>query len=126
MADVEQILDRLEYVRPTGSGRWMARCPAHTDGTPSLSVRQLSDQRILLHCFGGCGALDVLDSIGLEWADLFPPDDNYSPAVKRREKQAEEEMIVAIAESDVRQGKRLSESEKRVVMNARLRMLYAN
>ena len=103
----------------------MARCPAHTDGTPSLSVRQLNDDRILLHCFGGCGALDVLDAVGLEWADLFPPDDNYSPAVKRREKQVEQEMIVAIAEADMKAGKRLSESDKQAVMNARLRALYA-
>jgi len=36
------------------SGRgWMARCPAHEDGTPSLSIVQ-AEQRVLVHCHAGC------------------------------------------------------------------------
>ena len=34
------ILDRLDGVRPTGDGRWIARCPAHDDRSPSLSIRE--------------------------------------------------------------------------------------
>lgn len=33
---------------------WMARCPAHRDRTPSLSITEGSDGRALVHCFGGC------------------------------------------------------------------------
>lgn len=45
-------------------GRWtrkggMCRCPAHADGTPSLSVRA-GRTRLLLHCFAGCAAADIL------------------------------------------------------------------
>jgi hypothetical protein len=36
-----------------------------------LSVRELEDGRVLLHCFAGCGAGDVLSAIGLRMADLF-------------------------------------------------------
>lgn len=35
------------------------RCPAHVDGTPSLSLRQ-GDRGILVTCFAGCDAQDVL------------------------------------------------------------------
>ena len=41
-----------------GSG-WKARCPAHEDGTPSLSIAQ-ADGRVLVHCFAGCGQERVL------------------------------------------------------------------
>jgi hypothetical protein len=49
-------------------GRWspqggMCRCPAHDDRTPSLSVR-VGRSRLLLHCFAGCRASDILRSLG--------------------------------------------------------------
>ena len=44
------------------------RCPAHCDKTPSLSLRQ-GDQGILVTCFAGCDAEDVLRE-GL--ADVAP------------------------------------------------------
>jgi hypothetical protein len=45
-------------------GHWTAngglcRCPAHDDRSPSLSVRP-GRSRLLLHCFAGCAAEDVL------------------------------------------------------------------
>jgi hypothetical protein len=69
---VEQLLSRLDRVRSTGSGRWLACCPAHEDRSPSLSIRELADGRILLHDFGGCRTDDVLSAIGLTMTDLFP------------------------------------------------------
>ena len=32
---------------------------------------------ILLHCFAGCGAAEVISAIGLEFADLFPPRESF-------------------------------------------------
>jgi putative DNA primase/helicase len=48
-------------------GRWtsaggMCRCPAHDDRTPSLSVRP-GRTRLLLHCFAGCAARDILNEL---------------------------------------------------------------
>ncbi|HEX6996135.1 MAG TPA: DNA primase [Gammaproteobacteria bacterium] len=67
-----ELISRLDGVRETGAGRWLARCPAHDDRSPSLSIRECDDGTILLHDFGGCSALEVVESIGLEFADLFP------------------------------------------------------
>src|SRR5690554_7571094 len=64
-----ELISRLDGVRETGPGRWIARCPAHEDRRPSLSVRETDDGTILLHDFGGCSALEVVESIGLEFAD---------------------------------------------------------
>lgn len=71
MTPTEKLLDRLEAVKPNGRDRWMARCPAHPDKSPSLSIRD-TDERILIHCFAGCGAADVVAAVGLTLADLFP------------------------------------------------------
>lgn len=37
----------------------MARCPAHEDGTPSLSIAQ-AERRVLVHCHAGCSQERVL------------------------------------------------------------------
>jgi hypothetical protein len=34
---------------------------------------------VLIHCFAGCEALDVVHSVGLTLADLFFNHDNWSP-----------------------------------------------
>jgi hypothetical protein len=70
---VETLLSRLEAVKQTGPGRWIARCPAHSDKSPSLAIRELDDGRVLLHCFGGCSVESILDAIGLTFDALFPP-----------------------------------------------------
>jgi hypothetical protein len=66
------LLNRLDRPKQTGPDRWLAKCPAHEDRSPSLSVRELDDGRVLINCFAGCGAIDVLDSVGLTWSALFP------------------------------------------------------
>lgn len=68
----DALLSRLDGVRRTGKNRWIARCPAHADRSPSLSVRELDDGRLLLHDFGGCEIESVLVALGLEFDALFP------------------------------------------------------
>lgn len=69
----DKLLARLDRVKRTGPGRWVARCPAHDDRGPSLGIRELEDGRTLLHCFAGCTAHEVVAAAGLELSDLFPP-----------------------------------------------------
>ena len=39
--------------RKAGGG-WMARCPAHDDREPSLSIRDADDGKVLVRCHAGC------------------------------------------------------------------------
>lgn len=71
MSAAERVLGRLVGVKQSAPGRWIARCPAHEDRSPSLSVRELEDGRVLLHDFAGCGVEAVLQALGLTLADLF-------------------------------------------------------
>lgn len=68
----ETLLARLSGVRRNGPGRWIARCPAHQDSSPSLSIRELGDSRVLVHDFAGCSVEEVLGAVGLEFSALFP------------------------------------------------------
>ncbi len=70
---VKHVLDRLESVRSTGQGKWVARCPAHQDKSPSLSIRAGDNCGVLLFCFAGCPVADIVAAVGLGMADLFPP-----------------------------------------------------
>ncbi|HEY0878136.1 MAG TPA: hypothetical protein VGE10_06760 [Zeimonas sp.] len=76
---VETLLARLDHVRKTGRAQWVACCPAHeSKSRASLSIAEAADGRVLMHCFGGCAPLAVLEAVGLDFADLFPerdPDD---------------------------------------------------
>ena len=60
---------RALKARRSGAG-WMAKCPAHDDHNPSLSIRD-ADGKVLLHCHAGCGQREVIEALkgkGL-WAE---------------------------------------------------------
>lgn len=73
MSNVDNLLSRLDKVKRTGDGTYQARCPAHADRGPSLTIRELDDGRVLVHCFAGCDVHDVLAAAGLDISALFPP-----------------------------------------------------
>lgn len=60
---------------------WSFRCPAHGDRSPSLSVKELDD-RVLVHCFGGCTLDEVLMAVGLGRRDLFDEPRRGRPDVR--------------------------------------------
>jgi hypothetical protein len=57
--------------RKTGAA-WMARCPAHDDRTPSLSIADAKDGRVLVRCHAGCDQCDVIAALRARgvWPDL--------------------------------------------------------
>jgi putative DNA primase/helicase len=65
-------------VRSNGT-RATARCPAHEDHNPSLSLRRIEGQA-LIHCFAGCQTVDVLAALNLGLRDLY--DDQHGAAYR--------------------------------------------
>jgi putative DNA primase/helicase len=53
-------------------GRGMARCPAHDDTNPSLSLANGRDGRVLVKCQAGCGQGDVIARLRALGIDLGP------------------------------------------------------
>ena len=70
---IVHLLSRLEGVRKCGDG-WSALCPAHEDRSPSLSISDADDGRVLVHCHAGCSVDAVCGAVGLRVADLMPDD----------------------------------------------------
>lgn len=51
--------------KPRGHGQWSARCPAHDDASPSLSIGQ-GERGVLLKCFAGCTVEAVCRALGIQ------------------------------------------------------------
>lgn len=119
----ETLLNELHKVRQNGTGKWIACCPAHDDKTPSLSVKEDSDGTILLYCFAGCSAEEIIGSVGLQMGDLFPDTNQHSfndspPIPQQRETRGEADLAhIQIrhltAEAMVEGGHKLSGSERK-------------
>jgi hypothetical protein len=60
----------LDKFKKNGRG-WVARCPAHEDRDPSLSINEGNDGRVLLKCHAGCSTDAVVAALGLTLSDLF-------------------------------------------------------
>lgn len=71
IVELSALLERLDSVKPRGAGQWSAKCPAHSDNNPSLSIREGENGRLLLHDFGGCAPHAIVAALGLELRDLF-------------------------------------------------------
>lgn len=75
----QELVDIVAGLRGTWHGAYaMARCPAHADRAPSLSLRQ-GDHRILVHCFAGCANEDVLRELGRVSPIRGSPPPRYRP-----------------------------------------------
>ena len=69
-------LDGVTHLRDqNGLRRWKAKCPAHDDKNPTLSVAEAPNGTILLRCWAGCSALEIVHAVGMELSDLFPDRD---------------------------------------------------
>lgn len=142
MTPAEKFVQRLSKVKGR-NGSWTACCPAHEDKSPSLSVREADDGRVLVHCFGGCDVHTVLGAVGMDMTDLFPERDErldhnqvtkpIKPAFYASDLlriASFECLVVMIAAYDMRRGKKLSESDMNRLQIAQQRIeevvQYAN
>jgi putative DNA primase/helicase len=67
--NAQEVASRFSHARRSGK-EWIARCPAHADKNPSLSIRE-ADGKILLHCHAGCTVESICRGAGIEVSDLF-------------------------------------------------------
>ena len=128
----DDLLRRLEGVRKTGRDRWTAKCPAHGDKHPSLSIRETDDGLVLLHDFGGCSVEEILDAVGLDFDALFPEraTDHHRPAEKKPYSVRDlvlalgfELHVATIILCDVSAGKPLSDEDRTRAQTAARRIV---
>ena len=127
---VDALIERLEGVKRTGPGRWIAKSPVREDHTPSLCVRELDDGRVLLHDFGGGSVEEILAAVGLTFADLFPPKPiEHIPRERRPFLPADifeivrcEVGVVAVIAADLHKNKAVAESDYQRLFTAANRL----
>lgn len=115
---IDMALTRLDGVTHAGKS-YKALCPAHGDKTPSLSVKEGDDGRVLLYCFAGCGIGEIVAAIGMRMVDLFicGASKQYAskiPGVSAQELRAamdHERLILFIVNADQRAGRSVPQSD---------------
>lgn len=97
----DKLLSRLQRVRRTGPGKWIASCPTREDKSPSLAIREMDDGRVLLHDFGGDSVEAILAAVGLSFADLYPSQPGTAAKPVRRPFSASDVLSLVAFESTV-------------------------
>lgn len=69
---IDEFLTRVADAKPAGKG-YLAKCPAHPDDRASMSISEGDSGAIVVRCFAGCDAKDIVAALDLELKDLFPP-----------------------------------------------------
>ena len=113
------LLERLSGVKQTAPSRWIARCPSHDDHSPSLSIHECDDGRVLVHCFAGCEIEDVLAAVGLSFSDVMPErvgERHFHRSVRQKIPPRDalalldhESLVVAIIGADILEHKEVDE-----------------
>lgn len=126
---IGNFLNKLEKVSGK-KGHWTACCPAHADKNPSLAIRETDDGRILLKCFAGCSAFEVVSAVGMDLTDLFPKDQSFMPSEKNKPVRRPfyatdlmkiihfEALITSIAAFDMAEGRQISPKDKKRLKTA--------
>lgn len=115
---IDKLLPKLDKVKAIKStmdnlNHWQALCPSHGDKTPSLVITELLDGTVLIKCWSGCTAQEVVQSIGLGLKDLFKPTHSKRPYKRQPSQKAieHERLIVTIAEANLSRGVTLSNED---------------
>lgn len=115
--DINNLLNQLEKVKQTGHGRFIACCPAHQDKSPSLAIRD-DHGTILLKCFAGCSAYEIVSAVGMQLHDLFPETSEQRKSVKNPFPAADvlrciqrEALIITVTAIRIVNGKEIEKSE---------------
>jgi hypothetical protein len=74
---IDRVLDALHQHRlaiKRRHGYWSCQCPAHDDGSPSMTLTEGRDGRALVKCFSGCPFEAIAAALDLKPADFMPDD----------------------------------------------------
>lgn len=132
---LHDLLNALDGVKKTGPDRYIARCPAHADKRPSLTITEKDDGVVLIKCWAGCGAAEILQSVGLTFDALYPTrtDDHRGKPIRKPwnpydllKVNAFEADIVALAALRLSNGHPLTDADKQRLMTAHQRLRKAS
>ena len=69
---IERLAAQTGFNPKKSDHSYVARCPAHDDRNPSLSITEGNDGKVLMKCFAGCSLEAICQSVDVKITDLFP------------------------------------------------------
>ena len=120
LLDAAVIAGSLQKSKRAGPGKYLACCPTHNDRTPSLSIKDAPNGKILVHCHAGCSQAEVigaLRNLGL-WYEPSRQRIKYFKRQNLKEEIRRKEMLLALAASENEQGIVHSEFERAQIRRA--------
>jgi len=139
MNPLNNILATLDNVRPYGKG-YRATCPNGHKSKGNLIINRGNEGCVLLRCYAGCSALEIVHGLGLELKDLFerPPANMTDEEKRQRRRQAKQSQwkaalknlpleiaVLEIAAGQIANGKPLDEADQQRLILAGTRIRSA-
>ena len=128
-----ELIERLTGATPIeGKNGWTIKCPAHKDGSASLSVRENEGgTKLLVNCYAGCRITEICNSLGIRVSQLFfeKSSSNYKNKTKYERERLEIDKAVEWLFRERRKNNQPCESEERkqfVAAEERLRDYVAS
>ena len=100
MTPAELLLSKLPDAKRNGK-EWQARCPAHDDRQPSLSIAEGDNGGAVVNCHAGCTTEAVISAVGLTMADLMPRTNTHTAEPVRNAKSSNPAEVFASAREAV-------------------------
>lgn len=79
-AAAQEVVRRLKGTWHGSYGK--ARCPAHQDSSPSLSITP-GRSAVLFHCFAGCSQAEIMAALNNHGGYVRPTERDTAPAIRR-------------------------------------------
>ncbi|MDE2103501.1 MAG: hypothetical protein KGL39_40045 [Patescibacteria group bacterium] len=121
---IESFLNSLDKLHEVSPGRYRARCPAHGSKSQTLAISLTNDGMLLLHCFAGCSALEVVQATGHSLSDLYDKPLTHEP-VKRKRGAISAAQALACIEHEVIALLMCKEQDEPRAIQARVRIFEA-
>ena len=104
--DAGLIAAGLQKPKRAGPGKYVACCPAHDEKSPSFSIEDAPDGKILVYCHAGCSqdaVIDALRFLGL-WHQPSPQRIAYLERQSLAQEIQRNRNLLALAQSEYEQG----------------------
>ena len=66
---LQEVLTHFKVEHKNSNNAYQCKCPVHKDKKASLTITG-KNGKVLIHCHAGCETKDILDAVGLTFADL--------------------------------------------------------
>ena len=105
MLSAQELAQQIDDKARGGGTHWMARCPAHEDNTPSLSITDAHGRpNPLVHCFAGCEFKSIVSHLKERGLWIEEQETALHRAMRHRHDREQERVSVrlrqAVAEQD--------------------------